>query len=175
MLEPDGPPTERQLARLEWARKKLKRQLPKDLTKQQASDLISQWFDEDPELEDEWQDEKSRREDMAESEMEMATSLDDIDEWLEFYDCRKIPTARAKAILRNIGCRQDGESIDVFCDRFYSEARRVHPEYFAANPQRPPRLKRATESKEKFDAQGCLVIGICLIGICYLVKNWLSS
>ena len=55
------PASDRQVARLKWAARRLGRSLPKPLNKTIAHRLIDDWFGEFPELEDDWLDENERR------------------------------------------------------------------------------------------------------------------
>lgn len=54
------PATEPQWIRLRFAAKRLNKDLPSVLTKTQASELIDEWYGDNPEIEDEYQDHKER-------------------------------------------------------------------------------------------------------------------
>lgn len=139
MKDPDSPATERQIVRLKWAAKQLNQSLPKNITKEQASELIDEWFDGvlNEGLEEQWQQEKERleeeriRKEDAALELEMIGS--DVDDWREFYHCKRVSKTSVKSVCTVIGTRHDGEQLDKFMDRFFAELVTQKPELFQAN------------------------------------------
>ena len=121
------PATEKQIDRLKWWAQKLGRELPSPLMKAQASQLIDQWLEEHPELESEWYEYKERREAF---EMEVSIIADDVDEWREFHDCKKVSEQKVRTVLEVIGSRETGEPIDQFMNRFFAELVRQDPGLF---------------------------------------------
>jgi hypothetical protein len=122
------PATPRQSARLQWASTRLRRPLPKPLTKAKAHELIDTWFEEFPDLESEWREEKDRR---AELEIECEVVAGDVDDWREFYGCESVSDFSVQSVLKSVGSRKEGESIDRFMARFFSELRRQEPTLFS--------------------------------------------
>ena len=148
------PATEKQRDRLKWWAQKLGRKLPTPLLKAQASRLIDQWLEERPELESEWYAFKEQREDF---EMELSMVADDVNEWREFYNCKRISDKRAGNVLEIIGSRRSGEKIDKFMDRFFAELRRQEPALFV---ERNRSTMKRSFAKPK---GGCLIVGPMLL------------
>lgn len=144
------PATERQVERLEWASARLHRPLPKPLTKAKAHELIDAWFDEFPDLQLEWYEEKDRR---AESEMELEVVANEVDDWRDFYSCKPVTHSAVQSVLKSIGSRKNGESLDRFMVRFFAALRRQQPVLFSGQP-----TNTNTSNPSKTGGVGCLVV-----------------
>lgn len=147
------PATARQRERLNWWAQKLGRTLPSRLSKPQASRLIEDWLDEHPELEADWYDYQTEREDAA---MEVEVTAGNVDDWREFHDCKKVSQAKVKAVLAVIGSRNPDEPIDRFMNRFFAELKRIDPALFVRGGSR--RTASANPGKG-----GCLVLFVGLV------------
>jgi hypothetical protein len=148
------PATEKQRDRLKWWAEKLGRRLPSPLMKAQASQLIDQWLEEHPELESEWYEQKERRE---EFDMEISIVVDDVDDWREFYDCKKISEKKVRNVLEVIGSRTASEKLDQFMNRFFAELRRQEPTLFSGR-QAVARARSSAKPKGS-----CLILCIALL------------
>jgi hypothetical protein len=155
------PATLRQSARLQWASTRLHRPLPKPLSKAKAHELIDAWFEEFPDLEFEWYEEKDRRADL---QMEGEVAAGDVDDWREFHGCKPVSPLAVQSVLTSIGSRKQGEPIDKFMSRFFAELRHQEPTLFtgkaaSANNRLTPR------------GTGCtfvLVAGLLIFILCVL-------
>jgi len=132
------PATEKQRDRLKWWAEKLGHKLPPSIKKTQASRLLDQWLEEHPELESEWYEQKSRNEDLESS---LWKSTDDVDEWREFHDCRKVSENHVRTVLKVIGLRGKDEPINKFMDRFFAQLRRQNPELFSGPQKHSPHVQ----------------------------------
>ena len=150
------PATEKQRERLKWWAGKLGRKLPSPLMKAQAHELIEQWLEEHPELEDECYDQKEQVEVF---EMETSAIAGDVDEWREFHNCKKISEKRVRNVLKIIGLRAANEPIDEFMNRFFAELQRQEPALFTGR-QKMSRSHSAPKSK------GCLVL--CIVWLLFV-------
>ena len=136
------PATEPQRERLKWAAARLGKRLPANLSKAKAHELLDEWFDDDDlELESEWRQEKERK---IWAKIEIESVCGDVDDWREFYTCKKVSQKRVKGVLVVIGSRNAGEPINKFMDRFFDELRRQVPTLFSARkvtpvPSPPPK------------------------------------
>lgn len=140
------PATAKQVSRIRWWAKRIGVDAPSPLTKEQASRLITEWADVHPELEDAWEDHKADEEDAAqeresarrekvelrgERAWEAEVIAGDVDDWREFYRCKKVSKKRVRIVLDRIGSRKMGEPNDQFMDRFFADLRVIHPELFS--------------------------------------------
>lgn len=148
------PATEKQRDRLKWWARKLGRSLPSPLMKAQASLLIERWLEEHPELEPEWYESKDQRE---EFEMEVSVMVDDVDEWRESHDCKKVSERKVRSVLKAVGSRVTDEPIDQFMNRFFAELRRQDPTLFSGHHVR---TRSAASPRSK---GGCLVLCVAFL------------
>ena len=151
------PATEKQRERLKWWAEKLGRKLPSPLTKTQAHELIEEWLEERPELENEWYEHKEQ---VEEFEMETSIIAGDVDDWREYYNCKKVSEKKTRDVLKIIGSRAVSEPIDQFMNKFFAELHRQEPALFTGRQK----MSRSHKSKSK----GCLVLFIAwflLVGI----------
>jgi hypothetical protein len=154
------PATQPQRARLKWAAARLGKRLPANLNKARAHELLDEWFDDDLDLEGEWREEKERK---IESEMEIECICGDVDDWREFYGCKKVSQKRVKGVLAVIGSRNDGEPLDKFMDRFFDELCHQVPTLFSA---RKVATRQSPSSKPNDDSLAVvLVIIVVVLGI----------
>jgi hypothetical protein len=160
------PATEKQKDRLKWWAKKLGRRLPTPLMKAQASQLIDQWLEDHPELEPEWYEHKDRSE---EFEIELWSIADDVDEWREFYDCKKVSEKRVRNVLEVAGSRKAGEQLDQFMNRFFAELRRQEPSLFGGR-RAVARIRKSTKPKG-----GCLVLCIAFFVLIVGIVSTLAA
>ena len=160
------PATEKQRERLKWWAEKLGRKLPSPLMKAQASQLIDQWLEERQELESEWYEHKDRREKF---EMEVSVIANDVDEWREFYDCKKASEKKVRNVLEIIGSRTTGEPLDQFMNRFFAELRRQDPALFSG--------REVSSGSRAFPKPkgGCLVLCVALLFLVVLVVGTLAA
>lgn len=154
---PNDPATRKQLNRLAWWAEKIGTKVPADLTKAQASDLISEWANNHEEFLDAWEehadelrqrdaDERERKEASEFREMEIQVIAGDVDDWREFYNCRRVPKALLKRVLGAIGSKGSAEPIDQFMDRFFKALQGEAPQLFSAAAA-PPKI--STENSQK--------------------------
>jgi hypothetical protein len=169
------PASPHQIARLQWASTRLHRPLPTSLTRGEAHELIDEWFvklpeleEEFPDLEEEWQEEKLRRREEQEEkemvEMEVSVISEDVDDWREFYNCKRVPKKKVTNVLELIGSRKQGEPINQFMNRFFTELRRQDPTLFSG--QSASANKRPTRR-----GTGCMVMlsaGLLIFILCVL-------
>ncbi len=96
--------------------------------------MIDEWFvklpeleEEFPDLEEEWQEKKLRRREEREekemAEMEVSVISEDVDDWRAFYNCKRVPKKKVTNVLELIGSRKQGEPINQFMNRFFTELR----------------------------------------------------
>ncbi|HEY3853854.1 MAG TPA: hypothetical protein VGO67_05620 [Verrucomicrobiae bacterium] len=149
------PATVRQIERLTWASRRVRRPLPIPLTKATAHNLIDAWFDEFPDLESEWMEEKHKRGEERELgeefEAERETVASDVDDWREFYGCRKVSEHDVESVLKFIESRKQGEGIDDFMKRFFA----------ALHQQKPGLFTRQVGSRSQLATprgKGCMVV-----------------
>lgn len=155
---PQDPATKKQINRIRWWAEKLGTEVPPNLTKAQASALISEWAEDHEEFLDEWEeraeelrqqdaDERERREAAESREWEIEVIASDVDDWREFYKCRKVPTSLVERVVGKIGSMDRNEPIGQFMDRFFDTLRIEAPQLFSG-PIKPPKIAAATTSKK---------------------------
>lgn len=174
MNEPSAPATERQLRRLEWASKRLGRQLPTSLTKAQASELITSWFEEefpDLDLAKEWEEEKQRQDEERERREEQEEAKDvlfgEVDDWRGFYKCGPISRRWFDRVVQAVGMRADREPINHYMDRFFRELARqcsapAPPKYSDHSPSRTMAQNTRTSHRS---AIALLLLPVGLMGL----------
>jgi hypothetical protein len=135
------PVTDKQRARIKWWASKLGVPVPRPATRGEASAIISDWQDANLELLAELEEEKE----LAEMEaFELGDTLYRIDEWRDLYGCRKVPAAKAKAVLQVVGFKRAGEDISKYLDRFFHELRLRSPELFTKRKSRSGRRRKSS-------------------------------
>lgn len=130
-----APATEKQLSLLKRIAEKIGEQVPIGLTKQDASNLIQEWFLDHPDLEAEYEAERERRaeEKLGRDEFEMLvhSAISNAEDWAELVGASKVPDReQAARALRITGGQRHGEGIDAFMRRFFFELRQMYPGEF---------------------------------------------
>ena len=104
------PATERQLFRLQFAAKKLRKTVPEGLSKRDASKLIDEWYGNRPKLEEAYQEaklERYEREEEAEDrfvdEAIFENLMNNLEDWREFSPLKRLSAAAVRKAVAEMG------------------------------------------------------------------------
>jgi len=130
------PATAPQMFRLEFAASRLGKTLRSQLTEKAASVLINEWFNANPDLEDEYQEMKE--EDLA-VEMEFENLFDNLDDWQKFRHLFPVPDNMVPEAFMELGVMYPAESRSDYYDHILNHIPAAGPHLLTgAHPPKPP-------------------------------------